>query len=165
MHVFRSRLFLFFCIPQKRGVNRRFEEKKRKKRMQCEKEEKKGNDRKNGGGWAPWANHARQRAASTPRDMACSSIHIAVVSAEYIYSPAHTRLGETSMAMMTSSNEIIFRWSFARSPLDPPHKDQWQWRGALMFSLICAWTNGWVNNRDAGDLRRHCDHYDVTVMA
>ena len=33
-----------------------------------------------------------------------------------------------------------------------------------MFSLICAWTNGWVNNRDAGDLRRHCDHYDVTLM-
>ena len=23
-----------------------------------------------------------------------------------------------------------------------------QWRGALMFSLICAWTNGRVNNRD-----------------
>ena len=31
-------------------------------------------------------------------------------------------------------------------------------------SLICAWTNGWVNNRDAGDLRRHHAHYDVTVM-
>ena len=30
------------------------------------------------------------------------------------------------------------------------------------ISLICAWTNGWVNNRDVGDLRRH--HYDVTVM-
>ena len=44
-----------------------------------------------------------------------------------------------------------------------PHKGQWH--GALMFSLICAWTNGWVNNRDAGDLRRHCAHYDVTVMA
>ena len=42
------------------------------------------------------------------------------------------------------------------------HKDQW--RGALMFSLICAWINGWVNNRDAGDLRRHCTHYDVSVM-
>ena len=26
------------------------------------------------------------------------------------------------------------------------------------------WYNGWVNNRDAGDLRRHRDHYDVTVM-
>ena len=30
--------------------------------------------------------------------------------------------------------------------------------------LICAWKNGWVNNGEAGDLRRHLDHYDVTVM-
>ena len=43
-----------------------------------------------------------------------------------------------------------------------PHKGQW--RGALMFSLICVWINGWVNNRDAGDLRRHLAHYDVIVM-
>ena len=42
------------------------------------------------------------------------------------------------------------------------HKDQW--RGVLMFSLKFAWTNGWANNRHACDLRRHCDHYDVTVM-
>ena len=27
-----------------------------------------------------------------------------------------------------------------------------------------AWINGWVNNREAGDLRRHIAHYDVTVM-
>ena len=39
-----------------------------------------------------------------------------------------------------------------------------QWRGALMFSLICAWINVWVNNREAGDLRRHRAHYYVTVM-
>ena len=45
---------------------------------------------------------------------------------------------------------------------DLPHKGQC--RGALMFPLICAWTNGWVNNRDSGDLRRHLAHYDVTVM-
>ena len=48
------------------------------------------------------------------------------------------------------------------SPLtlvNSPHKSQW--RGALMFSLICAWMNGWVNNREAGDLRRHRAHYDV----
>ena len=32
-------------------------------------------------------------------------------------------------------------------------------------SLICAWINGWVNNRKAGDLRRHRAHYDVTEMA
>ena len=30
--------------------------------------------------------------------------------------------------------------------------------------LLSTWTNGWVNNREAGDLRRHRAHYDVTVM-
>ena len=54
-------------------------------------------------------------------------------------------------------------WPFVRGnqrwPVNSPHKGQW--REALMFSLICAWTNGWVNNRDADDLRRHCH---VTVM-
>ena len=49
-----------------------------------------------------------------------------------------------------------------RSQVNSPHKGQW--RGALMFSLICVWINGWVNNREAGDLRRHCAHYDVIVM-
>ena len=43
-----------------------------------------------------------------------------------------------------------------------PHKGQWH--GALRFLLICARTNGWENHRDAGDLRRHRAHYDVTVM-
>ena len=38
------------------------------------------------------------------------------------------------------------------------------WRGALKFSLIYAWMNDWVNNRDAGDLQRHRAHYVVTVM-
>ena len=33
-----------------------------------------------------------------------------------------------------------------------------------MFSLICVWINGWVNNREAGDLRRHRGHYDVSEM-
>ena len=48
------------------------------------------------------------------------------------------------------------------SPVNSPHKGQWH--GALMFSLICTWTNCWINNRDTGDLRRHCAHYDVTLM-
>ena len=30
--------------------------------------------------------------------------------------------------------------------------------------LIYDWTNGWINTRDAGDLRRHRAHYDATVM-
>ena len=33
-----------------------------------------------------------------------------------------------------------------------------------MFSLICAWINGLENNGEAGDLRHHRVHYDVTVM-
>ena len=33
-----------------------------------------------------------------------------------------------------------------------------------MFSLICAWTKSWANNRDACDLGHRCAHYDVTAM-
>ena len=47
----------------------------------------------------------------------------------------------------------IHRW-----PVNSPKIGQW--RRALVFSLICAWTHGW----DAGDLRCHRTHYDVTVM-
>ena len=58
-------------------------------------------------------------------------------------------------------------WPFVRgihrSTMNSPHKIQW--REALMFSLICAWINGWVNNREAGDLRRHRAHYDLIVMS
>ena len=46
-----------------------------------------------------------------------------------------------------------------RSPENSPYKGQW--RGALMFSFICAWINGWAHNREAGDLRRYRAHYDV----
>ena len=53
-------------------------------------------------------------------------------------------------------------WPFVRGITNSPHKGQW--RGTLMFSLICTWINGWVINREAGDLRRHRAHYDVTVM-
>ena len=47
-------------------------------------------------------------------------------------------------------------------PVNSPHKGQW--RGALMFSLMYAWINDWVNNREAGDLRRHRGHSDVIVI-
>ena len=49
-----------------------------------------------------------------------------------------------------------------RSPVNSPHKGQW--RRALVFSLICVWINGWINNIEAGDLRHYRAHYDVTVM-
>ena len=57
-------------------------------------------------------------------------------------------------------------WPFVRgiprSSVNSPHKGQW--RGSLMFLLICAGIKGWVNNRKAGDLRRHRAHYDVIVV-
>ena len=65
-------------------------------------------------------------------------------------------------------------WPFVRGihrpPVNSPHKGQW--RGALMFSLICAWMNAWtmasqitsLTIGEAGDLRRHRAHYDVIVM-
>ena len=42
-------------------------------------------------------------------------------------------------------------WLFVRGihrlSLNSPRKGQWH--RALMFSLICAWINGWVNNRES----------------
>ena len=74
---------------------------------------------------------------------------------------------------MTSIHDDVIKWKhfprnwpfvreIHRSPVNFPHKGQW--RGALMFSLIYAWINDWVNNREAGDLRRQHGHYDVIVM-
>ena len=51
--------------------------------------------------------------------------------------------------MMTSSNGNIFRITGLLCGEFTGHKDHW--RRALMFSLICAWTNSWANNGKAGD--------------
>ena len=68
-------------------------------------------------------------------------------------------------SMMTSSNGSIFRVTglcAGNSPVTGEFPSQR--RGVLMFSLICAWMNGWVNNNGEGDLRRHRAHYDVIAM-
>ena len=73
----------------------------------------------------------------------------------------------------TSRHDDVIKWKhfpryrpfvrgIHRSPVNSPHKGQW--RGALMFSLIYVWINGWVNNREAGDQRRYRTHNDVIVM-
>ena len=64
--------------------------------------------------------------------------------------------------METFSAVLPFVRGIHRSLVNCPHKGQW--RGALMFSLICSWISGWVNNREAGDLKRHRAHYDVVAM-
>ena len=74
-----------------------------------------------------------------------------------------TNMSEISEIMMTSPNGNIFRVTGSLcGELNSPHKGQW--RGALMLSMICVWINGWVNNHEAGDLRRYRTYYNVTVM-
>ena len=78
----------------------------------------------------------------------------------------------TSQPVMRVHDDVIkwrhfprywpFMQGIHQSPVNSSHKGQW--RGALMFSLICAWLNAWVNQRDAGDLRCHRAHYDVILM-
>ena len=70
----------------------------------------------------------------------------------------------------TTSNihDDVIKWKHLlalcaeNSPVNSPHKGQW--RRALMLSLICAWINVWVNNHEAGDLRRYRARCDVIVM-
>ena len=86
------------------------------------------------------------------------------------YGASRGLLGEIQVLHEITYDDVI-KWNYFprywpfvqwihRSPVNSPHKGQW--RETLMFSLICVWINGWVNNRDAGDLRLY--HYDVLVM-
>ena len=74
-------------------------------------------------------------------------------------------LGGCLLGTICPLHDDVIKWKhFPRywPPVNSPYKGQW--RGALMFTLICARINGWVNNCKAGDLRRHRGHYDVGVM-
>ena len=85
----------------------------------------------------------------------------------------HCHAPDTSSPPIVHAHDDVIKWKhfprywlfvrgIHRSPVNSPHKGQW--RGALKFSLICAWIYCWVNNREAADLRRHRAHYDVIVM-
>ena len=100
----------------------------------------------------------------------CSYI-ICLISIDYMnYLPIFSR---TALLKLEQSHDDVIKWKhfprnwpfvrgIHRSPVNSPHKGQW--RGALMFSLICVWINDWVNNREDGDLRSYRAHYDVIVM-
>ena len=89
-----------------------------------------------------------------------------------IHSNQHVKLRSRHLCIYTYHNKVVRQkhflryWPFVRethrSPVKSPHKGQW--RGAVMFSMICAWINGWVNNRHTSDLRRHGPYYGVIVM-
>ena len=71
------------------------------------------------------------------------------------------------MATCSASLALVWgiqRWlrGIHRSPVNSPHIEQWT--GVKMFSLICAWTNGWVKNSrsrwfdtPSRSLWRHCN--------
>ena len=74
-----------------------------------------------------------------------------------------------SFSTLRKSHDDIIKWKhfprnwpFRRGIRRNPHKGQW--RGALMFSLICVWINDWVNNCEGGDFRRYRARYDVIVI-
>ena len=85
------------------------------------------------------------------------SILIRRLISNCIHSPWWRHQMETFSALLA-----LCVWGIHRSPVISAHNGQW--RGALMFFFICAWINGWINNREASDLGCHCAHYDVTVM-
>ena len=101
--------------------------------------------------------------------------HWIIEKSTYLFVPfSHVFLQEHHCTEYNCLHDDIIKWKhfprymplvrgIQRFPVNSPHKSQW--RGALMFSLICARMNGWVNNVEAGDLRRHRVHYDVIVMS
>ena len=86
----------------------------------------------------------------------------AIIKSNYYYSFEDRALHDDVIKWKHFPRYWPFVRGIHRSPVNSPHKGQW--RGALMFSLICVWINGQVNNREACDLRRYPAHYDVTVM-
>ena len=117
-----------------------------------------------------------------------SHFHFKIISVHYLNNKCDFSIGETNSYVclftvfphifpdtyntfheiwwrhqMETFSALLAIWrGIHRSPVNSPHKGQW--RGALMFSLICVWIIVWVNNREAGDLRRYRAHYDVIVM-
>ena len=104
--------------------------------------------------WATNLGHDRRKCISSPKTL-CAMI-------------TKTLAARSNWPGISAGfHDDVIKWKhFPRnwplSLVNFPHKGQW--RGALMFSLIYAWINDWVNNHEAGDLRRQHGHYDVIVM-
>ena len=91
-----------------------------------------------------------------------------IFSQENVFENVSKMAAVLSQCQCVKQCVVLTQWMFIVrgihcSLVDTPHTGQW--RGALMFSLICTWTNGWANNLDAGDLRHHHAHCNVIVMS
>ena len=122
-----------------------------------------------------WYDRADSRFALSIRDtvLLCNDVsHWLCASLKLTLYEDSSVCGSMRRHRSLKSHEDVIKWKhfprywpfvrgILRSPVNSRHKGQW--RGALMFSLICAWINDRANNREVGDLRRHHAHYDVTV--
>ena len=89
----------------------------------------------------------------------------------YIYIYINPCRDQQWVSISSSNHDDVIKW--IPFPRDRPFvrgtrvlvdsSQKGQWHRALMFSVICIWTNGWTNNRDDGDLRHHGSHCYVTV--
>ena len=102
-----------------------------------------------------WQNHAMINTSCGRMLVMVESTYVSV-KIRFYASPWLRHQMETISALLTLC--------VGNSSVTGEFPSQGQWHVALMFSFICAWTNGCANNRDAGDLRHHRAHYDVTVM-
>ena len=113
----------------------------------------------------------KQSTEQTLRDLVATKL---ICIADNVKSPNEfTRLLSHIVRDYPIHHDDVIKWKYFprywpfvrgihRSTVTSRHKGQW--RGASMFSLICARINDWVNNREAGDFERHRSHYDVIEM-
>ena len=113
-------------------------------------------------------NVSSEAARHGQRKWPLSLYHQPVFLADHIRTPILTRLTQKSpVRQSVSSNRKIsalLALCAGNSSVTGESPSQNQWGRHLMFSLICVWINGWVNDREAGDLRYHRPHYDVIVV-
>ena len=99
----------------------------------------------------------------------CTQLCSALFGCDYKIGQLHTCFSSSDVIQrgdVIKWNPLLRYWPFVqgvhRSPMNFANKGQWL--RDLICSLICARTNGGINNRGDGDLRHHCAHHDVTVM-
>ena len=81
------------------------------------------------------------------------------------------RLDRTHMSGLTRNHDDVIKWKlfprywpFVRGIHRSTVNSLTKASDAELWYFLWSRINGWVNNREAVDLRRHHAHYDVTVM-
>ena len=104
-------------------------------------------------------------------DLIMGAMASQIISLTIVYSTVYW---DADQRKHQSSASLAYVCGIHRGPVNSPHKwpvlrKMFPFHDVIMkhlirISLICAWTNGWVNNREAGDMRRHRALYDGIIM-